>query len=197
MNEIPGSLRPLYRRPDTGLLAWQATLGYIRVRHSPDATLELQADAGPEGQVRWAAAVSWGSVAESIDGQSSLGQALDTLWQKVNSQHTIFQNPDDAIRSPSDYDDFSWLDMNTQEILHRIMWTSQTVFPGNWLLLILYRPTEDPQTRVQMRLLVNSGQVSIGGRGPAVLDAARSLFRKAAPVYAAHSGMENMPPGES
>jgi hypothetical protein len=49
---------------------------------------------------------------------------------------------------------------------------------------------ENPNLRVQARLLAKDNSVHIGGRGPTIRDACRDLYRNAAPGYFASSGRQ-------
>ncbi|MEZ4667768.1 MAG: hypothetical protein R3E39_07615 [Anaerolineae bacterium] len=75
--------RPLPSRPSTGLLAWEATMGYIRGQYRLDTTLTVQAV--PEaGNIHWQAAATWGQNSEQVGGKSSLPDALRDLWRQVD-----------------------------------------------------------------------------------------------------------------
>lgn len=181
--------RALVPRPDTGLQAWQTTLGYMSTYHSPDAILSIATQPSETG-LQWSAIITWAYRAESVHNQPTLADALRVLWQTVERYHGIFLAPEDTTRAPSDYNDQEWLDIDTREILHRLILTTQTVFDNDWSLVIFYRPLETPQRRVQMRLLARENTVVVGGRGPSQIDATHAVFRHAAPVFAAHSGVK-------
>jgi hypothetical protein len=171
------------RRPPTGFAAWQATLGYISALYSPDAVLEISVKSLESRHVQWTAKVSWGQYEESVSDSDSLAYALRQLWVKVDQNHAIFTSSEDAARSPIDYDDHEWLDVLTQDILHRLIWTTRMVFLNDWTLIIVYQPTENPSMRIQMRLLAKDNSVHVGARGPGLLDTSRELYRNAAPVF--------------
>lgn len=174
--------RPLPSRPPTGLLAWQSTMGHISSHFSPDAILKIQATTR-EARVQWSAVVSWGEVSETVNDQPSLAATLRELWRVVSHNHGIYERLEDAIKGPYNYDDTEWIDLVTQESLQRLIWVTQIVFPGDWLLLIIYQPIESPAARMQMRLIAQENTITVGGHGPALVDACRALFRNAAPYY--------------
>ncbi|MFW5748272.1 MAG: hypothetical protein ACOCYT_01525 [Chloroflexota bacterium] len=174
-----GNVRPKY-----GLTAWQLTLGYISTHHSPDAALTLRAHPSAEGHVRWSGVVSWGAVDEIVDDTDSLADVLARLWEQVEQRVSVFENSDDAYRQPAGYAPTEWLDIPTQDVIHRLLWTTQTAFGSDWLLVIVYNPVEHPGMRVQVRLITRESGHRVGGRGPNLLDAARALFRHAAPAFA-------------
>lgn len=180
--------RALVPRPATGLQAWQATLGYMSMFHSPDALLNIAAQPHNDG-LHWSATVTWGYRAEGVRDQPTLADALRTLWHIIDRHHNVFLAAEDSTRAPANYDDQEWLDIDTREILHRLILTTQTVFEADWRLIIFYRPLDTPQRRVQMRLLAQANSVIVGGRGPSQMDATHAIFRHAAPVFAAHSGI--------
>jgi hypothetical protein len=174
--------RPLPKRPPTGLLAWEATVGYMSAHHSPDTLLKLQAYPRDKA-VLWSAHVSWAQHQERVQDRTSLAEALRDLWVEVEHHHTIFQSDVDAIRSPRGYGDGDWVDAETLEILDRLTSTAQNVFPGDWTLIVVYHPVESASTRVQARLLVQNNSNYAGGRGPSVHDACHAVYRGAARLF--------------
>lgn len=180
--DVTNARRPMPPRPATGLMAWQATLGHISARHSPDAVLKLQAHTH-EARVVWSASVSWGAQQESVSDHVSLPAALRALWDEVSRNHRIFDRLEDAIKSPINYNDAEWIDMTTQEALQRLLWVTQSVFPGDWQLMIVYQPVDTPDHRTQARLLAKEQTVVVSGRGPTLLEACRNLFRNATPYF--------------
>lgn len=175
------SRRPSPLRPEYGFIAWQMTLGYICNHRSPDAVLKIEAYPSGDGAL-WAASVSWGRTEETVRDRATIATALGNLWQEVDRNHIVFGTPEDAIRRPYGYDDHEWLDVSTADILQRLVWTSQTVLKDDWLLVIIYQPTEAPVTRVQGRLLAQDNRAA--GQGGSLLDALRDLFRNATPLFA-------------
>jgi hypothetical protein len=189
MNDVFATLkaRPLSRRPENGFAAWQMTLAYIAARHSPDAILQLRAYPRKDERILWSASVSWGQNYESVNDLDSLPSVLSELWKVVDHNHNIFDIPEEAARSPAGYESHNWVDVNVQEILHRLLWTTRMVFDDDWSMIIVYQPAEIPALRVQMRLLAQGNTLCVGGRGASLVDAARELYRHAAPHYFAHS----------
>ncbi|RMG79274.1 MAG: hypothetical protein D6712_19945 [Chloroflexi bacterium] len=177
--------RPFPNRPKTGLLAWQATIGYISMHHSPDALLKLEAYATPEG-VLWAASASWGQVEEERRDMPSLGDALRELWLDIGTRYQIFTSMEDAARSPIHYKDHEWLDEQTAKTLDHLIHILQTVYPDDWHVIIIYQPVENPQTRVQSRLIASQNRVQAGGRGPTIRDACHVLYHNIARYIAAN-----------
>ena len=169
-------------RPRTGLAAWESTIGYMAHVHSPDVLLTVKARPDGENSV-WSAMLEWGPHREMIDRQPTFPAALRELWPVVERAHLIFKDKADAIRKPSGYTEFDWLDADTKGALERLAWVTQVVFREAWSLIIIYQPTDDPQNRVQVRLLAQDGDVHISGRGPSVEDAANKLYRNATPYF--------------
>jgi hypothetical protein len=177
---IPNRPGSFSERPRTGLSAWEATVGYIAVTHSPDALLTIRALPQGEGSV-WSAVLEWGAHREEAINKASLQTALSSLWQQVDQAHIIFQTTADAVRRPTGYTDKNWLDPNTQDGLQRLAWVTRVVFEQNWSLVIVYQPTDDPSNRVQARLIAQEGAINIAGRGPSIEDAIGNLYRNATP----------------
>lgn len=178
--------RSVPRRLPNGLLAWQATVGYISTHHSPDALLEFAAYPAQENnQVYWSAQISWAKSLEIVRDAATLEDALAVLWQTLAREHLIFFSDEDALRQPSGYTTGQWIDTFTGQILERLVATAQVVFGRDWRVVAIYQPTEMPNMRVQMRVVARHGALSAGGRGPSVLEAARDLYRNAAPLFAA------------
>lgn len=197
-NLVTEPVLPIPPRPAYGFAAWQMTLGYICTHHSPDATLYLQArSAAHTEKVLWSAGVEWGSNAEHITDAESLAQAFRSLWQEVERHNMIFTRPEDAVRRPVGYDDHEWLELNTQDILHRLLWTTQMVFCRDWSLFIVYQPVEVAPMRVSARLMALDNEVIVGGRGPSLLEALRELYRSAASVYIQHTEAVSTENGEA
>lgn len=181
MTEDPKKVTP--PRPTTGFQAWQATIGHITHHISPDAELRVQAFSR-EARVIWSAEVKWGSKQEIVTDQPSLATALRILWHQVRRQHRIFERVEDAIKSPQDFDDAEWLDMATQESLQRVVWVTQTSFPGDWHLVLVYRAVELPSARIRMRLIAKNNTIAVGSGGSSLLDTCHQLFQNATPYFA-------------
>jgi hypothetical protein len=181
-------LPPRWRRPENGFIAWQVTLGYINQHHSPDARLKLEAYP-VEQTVLWQGTVSWGTNSESVTDQPSLSEALRMLWLEVDRYHQIFGSAteDEQDSRPSGFADTEWLDLSTQDVLHRLLWMISTAFKADWRLVLVYQPAEVPAERVQMRLALPTG-TSAGGRGGNLIEALRDGFRNAIPAFADYLG---------
>lgn len=171
--------RPTPRRPENGLLAWQATVGYISAEYSPDALLTLQI-ASNQRELSWSASVSWMNLGETAAEKATLPQALRDLWRDVARNYKIFKSLEAAVRQPSNYGEHEWVDGDTQDIIDKITHTSVEVFSSDWKLVMIYQPVEAPHLRVQARLLANDNAIQIGGRGATFRDACHELYRNAA-----------------
>jgi hypothetical protein len=179
--------RPLPKRPENGLLAWQATIGYISQQYSLDAMLTAQAYV-LNNAVSWGAAASWGTNREEVADQPSLEAALRELWRLVDSHHVIFEKREHLLKRPANYADHEWLDKDTAAVLNRVLHVTSVVYGADWQVVLAYQPVESPDSRFQTRLLALGGSVQIGGRGPDLRTACRDLYRNAAPYYVAHGG---------
>lgn len=181
---IPNRPGAMPNRPKTGLAAWEATVGYIAVEHNPDALLTLRAyPTGEDDLTAWGAALEWGKNAEQVTDMPTLADALRQLWKVVDQGHVIFLKTEDAIRKPSGYTEFDWLDPDTRDALDRLTWVLRVVFNDDWMIIIIYRPVDNPDVRVQMRLIAQDDSIHIGGRGASVRDAATQLYRNATPYF--------------
>lgn len=174
---------PLPSRPRDGWQAWVATVGYIALHHSPDATLNLQASPSSAKTIGWCATLTWGTFREQVDNAVSLEMALQDLWQECHHNHPLFNDIDVLARAPINYDDNNWLNPNNRLILDRVLKVTWAVFETNWRLVILYHPDERADSRVQTRLLAEDNLVLVGGKGATLLDALRMLFHRAARIY--------------
>jgi hypothetical protein len=176
--------RPQPKRPENGLLAWLENIGYISAEYNADAMLQMVAYPMPEsGETGWASRASWGDVAEATRDSASLGEALRELWRKVDNAHTIFKSLDDAAKQPAFYNDDKWIDADTQASFDLLTNASATAFGGDWMIVVMYHPVENPETRVQTRLLAQNKTVDIEGHGPTVHEALDRLYRHAAPEF--------------
>jgi hypothetical protein len=172
---------PIPRRPEYGLTAWLLTIGYISEEHSPDAMLTLRVQPAADEALVWAVRLTWGEYAEETDALPSLADALRLLWRQVSKMHHLFKTFDAAVRQPANYDADRWIDPVTQAALDRLLSLTRTAFAEDWLLLIIYQPTDNPQLRVQARLLAKNNTIHLGGRGASIADACRDLYLHLAP----------------
>lgn len=173
--------RPIPRRPEYGLLAWEATLGYISQHYSPDANLTIRAAASDNG-IFWAGEIVWGQNAEAVHSQPSINAALEQLWWEVNATHIIFKAPEDAAaRIPAYYKE--WLNKETNDMLKAVLSAASASFGSEWSLVLHYQPIEDAHTRMQARLIARNQDVLVSGRGPSLLDACYSLYRSAVHTF--------------
>jgi hypothetical protein len=170
------------KRPDNGLLAWQATIGYIATEYSPDAMLTLRATPSGNG-VTWQGTASWGDVLESLENQPSVPIALRDLWLLIYRNHTIFKTMEAAAKGPMNYRDDQWLDEETQTTVDRMVEVTKAAFHDDWMFIVVYQPVAVPSGRVQARLLAKNNSVHISGRGASVREACRDLYHNAAPGY--------------
>lgn len=180
-------VRPTPKRPENGLLAWQATIGYISAEHSPDAVLSLYAYP-VQDVVAWAAAVMWGQNRVVLRDLPDLPAVLKSLWWDLSKQHKIFKSMDAAAKAPANYPDHQWIDAPTQAALDRLIQITHAAFEDDWMLTLVYQPISDPNSRVQADLLARNQTVTISGKGASIRDACRDLYRSAAPGIFAVAG---------
>ncbi|MDL1899694.1 hypothetical protein FBR02_02870 [Anaerolineae bacterium CFX9] len=176
--------RPLPRRPETGLLAWLATIGYISAEYSPDATLMLRVTPGSAADALvWNASASWAQVSEQVSDLPSLSRALSDLWKAVEAKHRIFKTLEAAARKPALYAESEWVDRETDDTLRWLCDLAGAAFGTEWALILIYRPVETQDLRAQARLVARKNAVQIGGSGASLRDACIALYRHAAPNY--------------
>jgi hypothetical protein len=60
---------------------------------------------------------------------------------------------------------------------------TDTVFQGDWLIVLVYRSVAEPDKRLQTRLIAEQAAVNRGGNGATLRDACRDLYHNAAPIY--------------
>lgn len=188
-------MRPVPRRPETGLGAWLATVGYLAVEYNPDALLALRATPGPDQAVVWVASVSWGHeqyTVERSDGQ--LAEALRSLWQLVEREHQLFRTLEAAARRPAGYPPDRWIDGETEETLSQLIRIVRPAFALDWSLIIIYKPIELPALRVQARLIARGSSIQLSGGGGTIRAACHDLLRHAAPGIFASVGRYADPP---
>lgn len=174
--------RPLPKRPENGLQAWLATIGYISSEYSPDAMLTLRIVPRKQ-ELEWSAAASWGEENISVHQWRTIGEALSDLWKSVSREHKIFKTLEAATRRPANFPSERWVDVETQAMLDRLIQITEMAFEQQWMLIIVYHAVDNPNLRVQARLLANNNQVHIGGTGPTILEACQDVYRNAAPGY--------------
>lgn len=175
------SNRPFPPRPELGWDAWTSTVGYIATQHSPDAVLTLQAY-GADSHMFWGATLRWGVNNEVMSDFPNYASALAALWQEIERQHVIFKSGEAAIRRPVNYADDKWLDAQSDETLIRLVRTVEKVFKDDWQVMLLYRPVESPENRIQARLLAENNTIQRAGRAGTLREACRTLLHNALPI---------------
>ncbi len=174
--------RPLSRRPKHLWYAWEATVGYIHNTHSADATLRLTIQP-EEHYIAWSASLTWGGNIEKVDDAVAFSIALNDLWSVVEQNHNLLDTLEAATRRPANYDDDNILDEPTFEVFSSLVNSTDTVFQGDWQIMISYRPIEAAEKRVQTRLTADNHKVTKSGNGTTLREACRNLLRNAAPVF--------------
>lgn len=183
MNDDTLHHRPTPKRPETGWLAWQATVGYMYQEISPDIVLTITAYPLSPETAGWSASLYWGENVEAIHAAESLGDALRGLWFKVEAHHKIFKTLAAAARRPVNYAENEWLDDATQIALDRLLQVTAAAFITGWRIIITYQPVDNPDMRVQAGLYKDDGTVQVEGQGPSLRDACQVLYRSAARYY--------------
>jgi hypothetical protein len=176
------------QRPANGLLAWQATIGYIRYQYDLNAALTIEAHPLSASELLWDASAIWGQNGEKVIDKSSIAEALRDLWLEVDGKHLIFESPQAIAKRPANYRDNEWLDTSTRTILYQTLDLIQSVYGIDWTLALVYQPTEVPVMRFQADLLSRQRTAQMGGFGPTMLDACRDLYRSAAHKFLDHTG---------
>ncbi len=181
---MPATLnaRPMPQRPANGLLAWEATIGYLRLQYGLDARLTLQAIADA-GFVTWSAYAVWGQNTEQVTSKSSLPSALRDLWAEVDRKHVIFESREAMLRRPANYKDDEWLDRSTQILFDQMLDLFHIAFANTWSLMIIYEPVEIAGVRFQARLGADKGGISLLGQGATLQAACRDLLRVTAQTH--------------
>jgi hypothetical protein len=175
---MPATLnaRPMPQRPANGLLAWEATIGYLRLQYRLDARLTLQV-AAEANLVQWSGYAVWGQNTEQVTGKPSLPAVLSDLWSEVDRKHVIFESREAMIRRPSNYKDDEWLDRTTQIVFDQLLDLFHIAFSSAWLLTIIYEPVEIADVRFQARLSVENDGLNLLGQGATLQSACRDLLR--------------------
>jgi hypothetical protein len=175
---MPATLnaRPMPQRPANGLLAWEATIGYLRQQYRLDARLTLQAVASAN-LVMWSAYAVWGQNTEQVTGKLSMQSVLRDLWSEVDHKHVIFESREAMLRRPANYKDNEWLDGGTQAILNQILDLFQLAYLNDWTLTFIYEPVEIADVRFQARLNAVNNSLNVLGQGATMREACRDLLR--------------------
>jgi hypothetical protein len=164
------------QRPANGLLAWEATIGYLRLQYRLDARLTLQAVASAN-LVMWSAYAIWGQNTEQVTSKLSMQSALRDLWSQVDHKHVIFESREAMLRRPANYKDDEWLDSGTQSSLSQILDLFQMAYLNTWTLTIIYEPVEIADVRFQARLTAGQDSLNVLGQGATLREACRDLLR--------------------
>ncbi|MBA3871381.1 MAG: hypothetical protein H0X30_19740 [Anaerolineae bacterium] len=175
---MPATLnaRPMPQRPANGLLAWEATIGYLRLQYHLDARLTLQAMANAN-LVTWNAYAVWGQNTEQVSEKLSMEAALRDLWSQVDHKHVIFESREAMLRRPVNYKDNEWLDGATETILRQMLDVFHIAYVYSWTLTVIYEPVEIADVRFQARLSVDKDGLNLLGQGATLRAACRDLLR--------------------
>jgi len=175
---MPATLnaRPMPQRPANGLLAWEATIGYLRLQYRLDARLTLQAVANTNLLI-WSAYAVWGQNTEQVTGKLSMQAALRDLWSQVDRNHVIFESREAMLRRPSNYKDDEWLDSATHTIFSQMLNVLHIAFVNEWTLTVIYEPVEIADVRFQARLSAAKDRLNLLGQGATLREACRDLLR--------------------
>ncbi|MBI1278096.1 MAG: hypothetical protein GC179_08210 [Anaerolineaceae bacterium] len=181
---MPATLnaRPMPQRPANGLLAWEATIGYLRLQYRLDARLTLQA-AADAGVVTWSAYAVWGQNAEQVTSKASLASTLRDLWAEIDHKHVIFESREAMLRRPANYKDDEWLDRSTQLLFDQMLDVFHIAFSNAWTLTIIYEPVEMADLRFQARVGAEKGELSLLGQGATLQAACRDVLRVTAQTH--------------
>ncbi len=193
MDDKPSTalMRPLPDRPKYGWMAWEVTVGYMSAHLSPDVTLKLSAYPGQEDStIAWGASVTWAQENEEVKDFSAPHEALAQLWRVVDQSHSIFGMTEDAVKRPAHYKDTQWFDSWTAEIMQRLVRVTHAVFKNDWMIVLVYRPVESMDGRIQARLIAKDHEVQVGARGSSLGDGCRQLYHNAAAIFTKHSGQK-------
>lgn len=182
--------RPMPRRPKFAWDAWELTVGYIHSRHSADATLRLKIHP-LEHYIGWDASLRWGASSESVQDKHALSFALGDLWALVEQNHQVLDTMEASVRRPVNFDENSILDERTHKAFSSLVNSVDTVFQGDWQIIVSYRPIETPSKRVQTRLTADNNKVNRAGNGATLRDACRDLLRNTASTFHQYRNQES------
>ena len=174
--------RPMPQRPANGLLAWEATIGYLRQQYRLDARLTLEAVTAAH-MTTWNAYAIWGQNSEQVTGKPSLPAALRDLWSQVDKKHVIFESREAMLRRPANYKDNEWLDTATQTIFDQMIDLFLIAFNQDWTLTLIYEPVEIADVRFQARLKTQTDTLNLLGQGATLQEACRDILRVTAQVH--------------
>ncbi|MCA0453509.1 MAG: hypothetical protein LCI00_06010 [Chloroflexi bacterium] len=181
---MPATLnaRPMPQRPANGLLAWEATIGYLRLQYRLDASLTLRAVANGDA-IQWNAYAVWGQNTEQVTDKLSMPAALRELWALIDRKHVIFESREAMLRRPSNYGDDEWLDGVTRTVFNQMIELFQIACAPTWALTIIYEPVEIADVRFQTRLTSDRDSMDMLGQGATLQAACRDLLRVTAQMH--------------
>lgn len=173
--------RPMPQRPANGLLAWEATIGYLRQQYRLDATLTLQA-VSSEGVLTWSAYAVWGQITEQVIGKATMPAALRDLWAQIDRNHVIFDTREAMLRRPANYGDEEWLDAATKSVFNQLLDLLRIACDPAWTLTVIYEPVEMADLRFHVQL-TGQDNVTMMGQGSTLQTACRDLLRVLAQLH--------------
>ncbi len=174
-------IQPVVFRYPTAWISWQAVLGDLAARGTPDARLGVEA-IGREDATHWTAELVWGENHERVGERLSLPAALLDLWNELIAHHTLYPG-DLTKRGPALYEPHECIDIETQAVLHRLLGVIRSAFGADWTLLMAYHPVAKADQRIHTRLVARRGEVAVTAGGATLIEGARALMRAAAPYF--------------
>ncbi|MEO1286522.1 MAG: hypothetical protein AAFV93_02050 [Chloroflexota bacterium] len=154
----------------------------MHITHNADATLRVTIHP-LEHYIGWNATLTWGRDREEVTDKVDFAIALNDLWAVVEHNHQIFETLDAAIRRPANYADDQILDEPTYEVFSSLVNSTDTIFKGDWQIMITYRPVETANKRIHARLTADHHKVNRVGNGATLREACRGLLRNAVPDF--------------
>jgi hypothetical protein len=144
--------------------------------------LEISPHADNQEEI-WGGVISWADVQEKVQKRSTLMSVLQDLWKEVMIHHSVFKDLEASTRQPAYYKDYECIDNRTNTMVQRLVRIIRSAFKKDWRIIIIYHPLENPDVRLQARLLANQNQVLIGGTGASLYDACSDLYHNITSIY--------------
>lgn len=174
--------RPMPKRPANGLLAWEATIGYLRLQYGLEARLTLQA-VTTANVTSWSAYSVWGQNTEQVTNKGTIAEALRDLWAQVDKRHVIFESREAMLRRPVNYSDDEWFDAATEAVFKQMIGLLHIACGDNWTITINYEPNEIADVRFQVQVSAVPNYPNLLGQGSTLRDACHDLLRVTAQAH--------------
>jgi hypothetical protein len=168
-------LRPNIPRPPDLWRAWELTTRYVVRLTQRDTRLVLVWNT--QGiDAPWMAQFNWLDNMERVSKLDTPGDALMTLWQRIDAQYTFFQETEEARQAPRSYPPDAWFSSAERTLLDRLLALASAQPDPAITLLITYTESQHDEANVTVRWIDHATAHTLTGSGGTLRTAMQDLY---------------------